>query len=60
LSALEDISRVMRQPNPDPETEQVRQEMWRRYRQMLAWIFGFPVANAGLYAAVIIIPHAHS
>ncbi|HEU5440427.1 MAG TPA: hypothetical protein VFU88_14135 [Ktedonobacterales bacterium] len=42
LRAYRAIGRVMREPQPDPELERHRREIYRRFRYYLIWIFGFP------------------
>jgi hypothetical protein len=43
----------MREPQADAEVEQLRREIWRRYRQFQLWVFGFPALCIGVVALLI-------
>jgi hypothetical protein len=45
---LQAINRAMRQRQDDPELERMRREMWRSYRTIVVWVFGFPLVAFGL------------
>lgn len=37
----------------NPDLERLRREVWRRYRQCIIWMFGFPVFCIGVAALLI-------
>ena len=47
------IWRVMLNRQPDPDLERLRQEIWRRFRYMALWIYGYPVVAFGVAALLI-------
>jgi hypothetical protein len=54
--AYQEVVRRMREPQPDAESERLRRDMMRSYRDCLIWTFGFPVvAVAVLLIAIGIV-----
>ena len=47
------IWRVMFRRQPDPELEQLRHDVWRRFGYMSLWIYGFPLLAVGVVALLI-------
>ena len=47
------VQSLMRDPQPDPEVEAIRREIYRRFRLYLFWIFGFPVVCIAAAAFLI-------
>lgn len=41
----------------DPALEASRRAMWRRWRWMVAWIFGFPLTVVAIMVALILTGH---
>lgn len=37
------LFQAMWRRQPDPTLEQRRRDLWRRWRHVLAWVFGFPI-----------------
>lgn len=48
------IWRVMLNRQPDLDLERLRREIWRRFRYMVLWIFGFPLLAIGTAALLIL------
>lgn len=55
------IRQVSREPQVDPELEQLRLKMVRRGRLLPLWLFGFPVIVVGVTALLIVagVVHLH-
>jgi hypothetical protein len=49
------INALARQPQADPELEQLRRAMWRQLRYVLLWMFGFALLGVGIMAVVVIL-----
>jgi hypothetical protein len=49
------IGQVMRQRQDNPELEQLRREMWRRFWYCSIWMFGFPAIFAGVSVILILL-----
>ena len=47
------IYRAMWRRQADAELEGLRREIWRRYRYVALWIYGFPVVAVGVAALLI-------
>jgi hypothetical protein len=43
----------------DPALERLRREMWRRYRTLAIWLFGFPVLTFGVAFFLIFLGVIH-
>jgi hypothetical protein len=55
LRAYRDGRRVLHEQQPDPEAEQLRLDMWRRFRYYLIWVFGFPAIFVGVAVILILL-----
>lgn len=55
LRAFRDVGRVMHEKQPDAEAEQLRLEMWRRFRYFMIWLFGFPAIFVGVSVLLILL-----
>jgi len=49
------INELARQPQADPELEQLRRAMWHQLRYVILWMFGFPLLGVGIMAVVVIL-----
>ncbi len=49
--------RVMLRRQPEPELERMRRDLWRRWRYVLLWIYGFPVGVIGVIVGVAVLVH---
>ena len=56
-SVTREIFRVMRQRQDDPELERLRREVWRSYRTVALWGFGFPLICFGVITLLILTGH---
>jgi hypothetical protein len=50
LRSARQAHRLLHDPGPDAESEQIGREVWRRFRHSLSWIFGSPVLGDGVAA----------
>jgi hypothetical protein len=48
-----EIKQAMHRQQPNPETESLRRDMWRRFHYFRIWVFGFPVLVVGVAALFI-------
>jgi hypothetical protein len=52
------VNSAMNVPQPDPDLEHMRLQMWRRYRHVALWVFGMPLLAVGVAALVLtVFPH---
>ncbi len=57
--AYRDTARVMRQRQPDAESEHPRHQMWQRFRSFMIWVFGLPIITVGAVALSILTGRLH-
>jgi len=50
LCSARQARRLLHDPRPDAESQQIGREVWRRFRHSLSWIFGSPVLGDGVAA----------
>jgi hypothetical protein len=53
------IWRVQLREQPDPELEEMRREIWRRYRLYMIWIFAFPIPVFTVVAILTSMGYVH-
>jgi len=51
--------RAMFERQDDPEVEQLRRDMWRRFGAVLIWLFGFPLICMGALALLSLLGRLH-
>lgn len=49
--------RVMLQRQSDPELERMRRDLWRRWRPVVLWIYGFPFLVICVVIGVAVLVH---
>lgn len=49
------VRRAYRTPQADPELEAMRQDGWKKARQMFLWMFGFPTIVWGTFFLLVAI-----
>jgi hypothetical protein len=54
MRVTREVIRLLSQRQPDPELERLRRKIWRSYRDIFFWVFGFLVLVAGVLALLIL------